>query len=214
MSLSGTYIYDANGRPKYYASLLADNNNLVDAMLKGGKIEYYKCDNTDEKACLSPQKKELTLAQDKGLEVRIRQTLEALYISIANDTGLTDNQKSFLEYTDTPVLAVFIGSVRSNRYPNFSAYARVISVELLTRYLRNMLTVVTTSLNHTQVDSKDIALIMSDIDRARDFTNGLSDKAKRVILTQEQLTQAYKESDSQAMSKINKQLLQNLSFGG
>ncbi|MFS1487939.1 hypothetical protein BCU41_025930 [Vibrio lentus] len=43
-----------------------------------------------------------------------------------------------------------------------------------------MLTVVTTSLNHTQVDSKDIALIMSDIDRARDFTNGLSDKAKRV----------------------------------
>ncbi|MFS1886543.1 conjugal transfer protein TraH [Vibrio sp. 10N.261.54.E10] len=214
MSLSGTYIYDANGRPKYYASLLADNNNLVDAMLKGGKIEYYKCDNTDEKACLSPQKKELTLAQDKGLEVRIRQTLEALYISVANDTGLTDNQKSFLEYTDTPVLAVFIGSVRSNRYPNFSAYARVISVELLTRYLRNMLTVVTTSLNHTQVDSKDIALIMSDIDRARDFTNGLSDKAKRVILTQEQLTQAYKESDSQAMSKINKQLLQNLSFGG
>jgi conjugative transfer pilus assembly protein TraH len=77
-----------------------------------------------------------------------------------------------------------------------------------------MLTVVTTSLNHTQVDSKDIALIMSDIDRARDFTNGLSDKAKRVILTQEQLTQAYKESDSEAMSKINKQLLQNLSFGG
>ncbi|MFS1982282.1 hypothetical protein BCU36_025395 [Vibrio lentus] len=53
---------------------------------------------------------------------------------------------------------------------------------------------------------------MSDIDRARDFTNGLSDKAKRVILTQEQLTQAYKESDSQAMSKINKQLLQNLSL--
>ncbi|MFS1963319.1 hypothetical protein BCU31_025335 [Vibrio lentus] len=122
--------------------------------------------------------------------------------------------KKAFEYTDTPVLAVFIGSVRSNRYPNFSAYARVISVELLTRYLRNMLTVVTTSLNHTQVDSKDIALIMSDIDRARDFTNGLSDKAKRVILTQEQLTQAYKESDSQAMSKINKQLLQNLSFGG
>ncbi|MFS1909548.1 hypothetical protein BCU30_026100 [Vibrio lentus] len=76
---------------------------------------------------MSPQKKELTLAQDKGLEVRIRTTLEALYISVANEHGLTDNQKSFLEYTDTPVLAVFIGSVRSNRYPNFSAYARVIS---------------------------------------------------------------------------------------
>lgn len=214
MSLSGTYIYDASGVPAYYASLLTDNNNLVDAMLRGGKIEYYKCDNTGKKACLKPTKKELTLAKDKALEVRIRKTLEALYMSVANDTGLTDAQKSFLEYTETPVLAVFISSVRSNSYPNFSAYARVIAIELLARYLRNMLTVVTTSLNHTQVDSKDIALIMTDIDRARSFTNGLADKAKRVILTQEQLNQAYKDNDSDAMSKVNKQLLQNLSFGG
>ncbi|MFS1904467.1 conjugal transfer protein TraH (plasmid) [Vibrio lentus] len=214
MSMSGTYIYDASGVPAYYASLLTDNNNLVDAMLKGGKIEYYKCDDTDKKACLKPTKKELTLAKDKALEIRIRKTLEALYVSVANDTGLTDAQKSFLEYTETPVLAVFISSVRSNSYPNFSAYARVIAIELLARYLRNMLTVVTTSLNYTKVDSKDIAIIMTDIDRARSFTNGLADKAKRVILTQEQLNQAYKDNDSDAMSKVNKQLLQNLSFGG
>lgn len=214
MSMSGTYIYDASGVPAYYASLLTDNNNLVDALLKGGEYEYYKCDDTDEKACLAPIKKKLTLAKDKALEVRIHKTLETLYMSVANDTGLTDAQKSFLEYTETPVLAVFISSVRSNNYPNFSAYARVIAIELLTRYLRNMLTVVTTSLNHTKVDSKDIAIIMTDIDRARSFTNGLADKAKRVILTQEQLNQAYKDNDSDAMSKVNKQLLQNLSFGG
>ncbi|KAB0478839.1 conjugal transfer protein TraH [Vibrio chagasii] len=214
MSMSGTYIYDAAGVPAYYASLLTDNNNLVDAMLKGGKIEYYKCDNTGKKACLAPRKKELTLANDKALEIRIRKTLETLYMSVANDTGLTDAQKSFLEYTETPVLAVFISSVRNNSYPNFSAYARVIAIELLARYLRNMLTVVTTSLTHTKVDSKDIAIIMTDIDRARTFTNGLADKAKRVILTQEQLNQAYKDNDSDAMSKVNKQLLQNLSFGG
>ena len=53
-----------------------------------------------------------------------------------------------------------------------------------------------------------------DVDRARRFTDGLADKAKRLILTQEQLTQAYKETDRDAMSKVNKQLLQNLSFGG
>lgn len=214
MSLSGTYVYDANGKPKYYASLLADNNNLVQALLKGGQVEYYKCDNQGPKACLSPKKKELTLAQDKGLESRIRKTLEALYMSVANDTKLTNSQKSFLEYTETPVLAVFVSSVRGNQYPNFAAYSRIIAIELLTRYLNNMLTVVSTSLNQTQVDSQDIDLIMSDVDRARRFTDGLADKAKRLILTQEQLTQAYKETDRDAMSKVNKQLLQNLSFGG
>ncbi|QFT13618.1 conjugal transfer protein TraH [Vibrio sp. THAF190c] len=214
MSLSGTYIYDANGIPKYYSSLLADNNNLVEALLKGGKVEYYKCDDQAPKACLSPSKKDLTLAQDKGLESRIRKTLEELYVSVANDTKLTTKQKSFLEYTETPVLAVFVGAVRSNQYPNFSAYSRIIAVELLTHYLNNMLTVVSTSLNQTQVDSQDIELIMTDIDRARRFIDGLSDKAKRLILTQEQLNQAYKETDQDAMSKVNKQLLQNLSFGG
>ncbi|MFS1982283.1 hypothetical protein BCU36_025400 [Vibrio lentus] len=57
--------------------------------------------------------------------MRIRTTLEALYISVANDTGLTDNQKSFLEYTDTPVLAVFIGSVQKQPLPElFGVRAR------------------------------------------------------------------------------------------
>ena len=159
-------------------------------------------------------KKNSRLAQDKGLESRIRKTLEALYMSVASDTKLTDSQKSFLEYTETPVLAVFVGAVRGNQYPNFAAYSRIIAIELLTRYLNNMLTVVTTSLNQTQVDSKDIDLIMTDVDRARRFTDGLTEKAKRLILTQEQLNQAYKETDQGSMSKVNKQLLQNLSFGG
>lgn len=213
MSLSGTYIYDSNGKPRYYASLLTDNNNVVNTLLDGGDINYYKCDNTNIKMCLNPNTSNMTLPSNKGLENRIRSTLEALYQAIANDTALTNEQKSFLEYTSTPIQTVFTNAARANKLPNFAAYARVISVELLNRYLLNMLNIVQSSLMNTQVDHKDIALITNDIDRAKRYTDGLAEKATKQILEQEQLIQAYKSNDNANYSKLNQKLLQNLSFG-
>ncbi|MGR5096895.1 MULTISPECIES: conjugal transfer protein TraH [Vibrio] len=213
MSLSGTYIYDANGKPRYFASLLADNNNLVNALLEGGDIQYYKCDNTDIKACLNPSTANMTLPSNKGLESHIRTTLEALYQALANDNALTTDQKSFLEYTNTPIQAIFSSAASANQLPNFAAYARVISVELLNRYLINMLNIVQTSLMNTQVDHKDIILITNDIDRAKRYTDGLAEKATKLILAQEQLIQAYKSNDNANYSVLNKKLQKNLSFG-
>lgn len=213
MSLSGTYIYDASGQPRYYASLLADNNNLVQALLEGGEVSYYRCDNTDRKHCLNPSQATLTLASSKGPQERIRTLLEQLYTAIANDSALTSIQKSFLEYTETPIQAIFISATRANRYPNFAAYSRLISIELLNRYLANMLNVVQTSLANTQVNHKDIALITRDIDRAKRFTDGLADKATKQLLEQEQLIQAHKSNDQKAWQKLSEQLQQNLTFG-
>ncbi|MBN3495496.1 conjugal transfer protein TraH [Vibrio neptunius] len=213
MSLSGTYIYDAQGQPRYYASLLADNNNLIQALLEGGEISYYRCDNTDRKQCLNLTKSRFTLASSKGLQARIRTLLEQLYTAIANDTELTQSQKSFLEYTETPIQAILISATRANQYPNFAAYSRLISIELLNRYLTSMLNIVQTSLANTQVPHQDIALITRDIDRAKRFTDGLTDKATRLVLEQQQLIQAHKSNDHQAWQNINQQLQQNLTFG-
>ncbi|CAH1538230.1 Conjugal transfer protein TraH [Vibrio jasicida] len=213
MSLSGTYIYDATGKPRYYASLLADNNNLIQSLLDGGRISYYKCDNTNIKQCLKLTERTLTLSSDKGLQSRIRQTLEQLYTALVNDRALTDQQKSFLEYTETPLLAVFTSAARDNRLPNFAAYSRVVSIELLNRYLKDMLNLVQTSLGNTQVDPRDVLLITRDIDRAKQFTDGLAEKAVNEILVLEQLVQAHKSNDTALYRELNNRLQQNLTFG-
>lgn len=202
MSLSGTYIYDDQGRPTYYASLLADNNNLVQALLEGGEIDYYRCDDTDAKQCLNLTKSKIHFPQDKGLQNRIRTTLEEIYQALVNDdrNGLSDAQKSFLEYTETPILTIFTSAAKANRYPNFAAYSRMISIELLNRYLVGMLNVVQASIANTQIDRKDIALITTDIDRAKKSTDGLADKAIRLVLEQEQLIRAHKSNDSDFMN--------------
>lgn len=214
MSLSGTYIYDSNGRPSYHASLLTDNNNLVQALLEGGKIDHYKCDDTDAKKCLNLTKTTVTLAEQKGLQSRIRQTLEQIYTALINDQQLNNSQKAFLEYTETPILSIFRSAAQANRYPNFSAYSRMISIELLNRYLKNMLSIVQESMVNTQIDQQDISLITTDIDRAKRFTDGLADKAIKLILEQEQLIQAHKSNDKDYMRLLSDKMQQNLNFGG
>lgn len=213
MSLSGTYIYDSDGKPHYYASLLTDNNNLVNALLTGGQIAYYQCDDTGIKACVHPKRATLTLAKSKGLQSRIRTTLSQLYRAINDDRALTTREKSFLEYIETPVLAIFYSAARANRYPNLAAYSRVIAIELLNRYLASMLNLVQTSLANTQISAPDIALITQDIERARRFMDGLTDTATQQILQQEQLIQAHKSNDQAAWQKLNDKLKKNLTFG-
>ncbi|WP_210468584.1 conjugal transfer protein TraH [Vibrio crassostreae] len=213
MSLSGTYIYDSQGRPNYHASLLTDNNNLVQALLEGGDIDYYKCDDTDSKKCLAPTKTTLTLTKAKGLQSRIRTLLEQLYSALLNEQALTNAQQAFLEYTETPVLTIFRSAARANRYPNFAAYSRMISIELLNRYLKGMLNVVQESMVNTQIDQKDISLITMDIDRAKKYTDGLSDKAIQLILEQEQLIQAHKSNDADYLNLLNDKMQQNITFG-
>ncbi len=69
MSISGTYIYDANGKPKYYSSLLAHNNNLIQSLLMGGKANSYACDVKAADQCLGPTHKEITISQAKSCSI-------------------------------------------------------------------------------------------------------------------------------------------------
>lgn len=89
----------------------------------------------------------------------------------------------------------------------------MISIELLNRYLVGMLNVVQTSISNTQIDQKDIALITTDIDRAKKSTDGLAAKAIRLVLEQEELIQAHKSNDKDFMNTFSEKLQQNLNFG-
>ncbi|MGR4006893.1 conjugal transfer protein TraH, partial [Vibrio harveyi] len=116
--LSGTYVYDANGNPRYYPSLLTDNNNLVNVLLEGGKADIYQCKSTSPKACISISKRNnLSISQANGIQSQIRKQLDSILFSIGSDQKLTDKQKSFLELTQTPILKFFIDDLSANQTP-------------------------------------------------------------------------------------------------
>lgn len=213
MSLSGTYLYDSQSKPRYYPSLLTDNNNVVNALLEGGDVDVYRCDDRDKKACLSPTITTVTLSPNNALKENIITLIDALYLALANDTRLSASQESFLEYTTIPILGLLRDAIAENVTPPISDYAEVIAVDLLSRYLSNMLNVTEYSLSNTQVDSKDIALITKDIAKARTFTQGLATEAQARILANTQWLAVQKQKRQVFMSAIDEKTQQHLNFG-
>ncbi|PUZ78591.1 conjugal transfer protein TraH, partial [Vibrio vulnificus] len=203
MSLSGTYVYDANGNPRYYPSLLTDNNNLVNVLLEGGKADIYQCRNTDPKACITITKpNNLSISQANGIQSQISKQLESILRHIATDQKLTDKQKSFLELTQTPVLKFFMDDLSANQTPDINSYSRMIAVELLNQYLTNMLSIASQSLANTNNSVEDIALITRDIDNAKRFTTGLADKAIETLNQRNQLIESQRKTAQRSQKDI------------
>ena len=203
MSLSGTYVYDANGNPRYYPSLLTDNNNLVNVLLEGGKADIYQCKSTGPKACISISKRNnLSISQANGIQSQIRKQLDSILRSIGTDQKLTDKQKSFLELTQTPILKFFIDDLSANQTPDTSSYSRMIAVELLNQYLTNMLSIASQSLANTNNSQDDITLITRDIDNAKRFTAGLADKAIEALNNRNQLIDSQRKTAQQSQKDI------------
>ncbi|MCW8348941.1 conjugal transfer protein TraH [Vibrio sp. ZSDZ65] len=204
MSLSGTYVYDKDGNPRYYPSLLTDNNNLVNVLLEGGKSDVYQCRKTAPDACITITKRNnLSITQANGIQNQIRKQLDSILQKIATDQRLTRQQEGFLELIQTPVLKFFIDDLSAKQPPDTSNYSRMIAVELLNQYLVSMLNVASQSLANTNNSQDDIALITRDIDNAKRFTAGLADKAIEALNKRNQLIDLQRKTALQSTNEIS-----------
>ena len=61
MSLSGTIIYDQNGKGAVHHPL-SGNRNLIKALLNGNSAKIYVCD--ENKRCLNPEVRDITISKD------------------------------------------------------------------------------------------------------------------------------------------------------
>jgi len=216
MTLSGTYVYDAQGKPTYYPSLLDGNNNLMEALLNGGTISGYDCDDTAPKACLRLSQKNTTIASDSAMQQKIMTMLTNLNQSLLNDTALTATQTSFLEYTDIPMLSFLKTYIQGDGVAGntlLENYARVISLNLLNQYLNNMLSVTLYSLSNTQTDKADMVLINDDIAKAKHFLVALEEKAIRALVIQEEMIANAKERKAKMDEAISTKTRDNFYFG-
>ena len=213
MSISGTYIYDATGKSRRYGSLLADNNNLINSLLEGGKAETYKCDNTAAEQCISPTQGDITISSTKGLQYRVEKMLISIAEKMQNDVALTNNDKALLEYTTLPVMVFLRTELEAGLAPETKAYAKIISVQFVTIYLQNMLSIVKTSITATNNDPKDIDRIEKDILYANRFLDGLTQKAQTEAIAAHQLIMQSQKIRTQITGAMSAKAKSNLSFG-
>ncbi|GLT20483.1 conjugal transfer protein TraH [Vibrio zhanjiangensis] len=177
MSLSGTFIYDQDGNPSFSPSLLKDDNNMIDALLNGGEIDRYTCNDTSPDACLVLVKRKHTIAAGSAFQIRLQKELDGLWQNVLNDQPLTNKQKGFIELMQTPILKFLFDSASTGQRPNTPAYANMLAIEMLNRYLNQTLGVVEHSLSASKSHPDNIEAIKTDIARAKQFMHGLTTKA-------------------------------------
>ena len=214
MSISGTYIYDQTGNARSYGSLLTDNNNLINSLLEGGKADSYICTNKAADKCLAPTKKSITISSNHGLKYRVDVTLRGIATKIQNDVKLTEKDKSLLEYSTLPVMTFIRTELEAGLNPQTNTYAKIVSVELITRYLQNMLSIVKTSITATNNDPNDIDRIEKDIINANHYLDGLSLKAQQEATTIHKLIMQNKQLKQQISGSMSTKARSNVNFKG
>jgi conjugative transfer pilus assembly protein TraH len=212
LSLTGTVIYDAQGTPSYIPAMLVGNDTAINALLTGGDLEVYRCENTE--TCLSMSLSAISLSESQAFNAKVRHTVDTLYAHLQSDQPITESEKSFVELSDIPILAMLIDDAHLNLQPESHLYAQNIAADLLHAYLNNMLMIVNQSMtNLASVNPTDVNRTLEGINRARDYLQTLRDRHKTKLNAYLALTERLKRKRKLLGQSASDATLSNLTFG-
>lgn len=192
MTLSGTIIVKKSHADKTqgYTTLLprAYHQNLIHALLYGGKTEIYQCDTKEQ--CLSPTLSNIHIDEKSALQNTVRKMLENIAEHIRLDTSLKTEEISLLNSTAIPIykiLTVQIAYTQGTPFLDFNKYADVIAMELVNQYLTETLNLILQASNHLQMGDEIVKQykeqIHDAINQLQKWRNQVSQKMDNVSET-------------------------------
>lgn len=138
MSVSGTVIFDSNGKMSVLQSLITNDKAVLNAMMNGGTANVYVCDNSSK--CTAPTINKLTISESSSLISMTRKTLEEIQDKAITDTALTDAEKKFINSTSIPILTWIIDqSSLSVTRSLFDQLADYIACDIYLQYMDGIL---------------------------------------------------------------------------
>ncbi len=212
MNLTGTVIYDGDGTPSYIPSMIVGNDTAIDVMLKGGSLDLYRCTSTD--SCLSMKHGTIALSESQAFNARVRKTIDALYANLRSDLPITEAEKSFVELSDIPILAMLIDDAHLKIPPESHLYAQSIASNILHAYLNSMLMMVNQSIaNISAVNPTDVKRTIDAISDARNYLQTIREKHQSKLNEHLALTERLKRKRDLLSQSASDSTLANLSFG-
>ena len=181
MSLSGTIIFDAKGKPTFLTPM-ADNRGLIKTLLNGGDTELYICDESNK--CLNPEIQTFHLAAEKGLRSQVGDFIQILIDKVKTDFPLTEKEKGFLNATHVPILKFITVGLSTNQLfaiQQLDTLQDVISEDLLKQYLLENLNVIRASLKRSDYADGVIEKLMTQVQRAILAVNALDSQQSQKL---------------------------------
>jgi conjugative transfer pilus assembly protein TraH len=176
MSLSGTVIISkVNNRddaPVNYNPLPGlmdkEQNNLIHALLVGGVVNIYKCDQLEENACLHPKKSTITIDAGKGFGTRIKALLDDMVNNVIVDKPLTPEEIGLLQATSLPVykmLNVQVAYSKDKDTLDIAGYADIIATDIIFQYLQESLRIIRQNVAASQYPEALLKKLQPNIDK-------------------------------------------------
>lgn len=153
MSLSGSIIIRTKGNGSSAINLdsLANNKNLLEAILYGKEAEIYRCDEFTQ--CLDPKKQKIVISADASLKNKVEKLLASMTQKIISDDPLNAEEIGLLQSTRIPIYKVLAVQVAYQKDPNIlniENYSEVIAADILFQYLQENIDLVRRSANVLQ----------------------------------------------------------------
>jgi conjugative transfer pilus assembly protein TraH len=148
-----------------------DREDVLTGLLMGGTTPIYRCDSDE---CLNPALKTTTIPEKQALLRKVRETLDDLVKAIYQDTEITTEQKDFLNATRLPVYKMLnvMTAYRQDAAPlNIHEYTELIALDILYKYVLEVIDIVQDSLSQlksVQVDNAKIEPFIEQLHRARE----------------------------------------------
>ena len=113
---------------------------LLDGTQTGNSVKVLACDTSDQ--CLNPVETPLTIQTRDGLRSRVLGMIQSMNTKIHTDTALSASEQQLLNMTSIPLYKIL--AVQAMAHQNFgdgevSALAEIVSVNLLSAMIENML---------------------------------------------------------------------------
>ncbi len=210
LSLSGTIVFDDNGGMTTYPSLIT-NQNFIRALLYGGQIPSYIC-NDDHCLSLSSSSTQ-TIAPQNGLVFQVETLLQNIYNNIIHDQPLTDEEKGIIDLTQSPVFSI-ISSDAEQRIGLQGSHvlAESVATQLLAQYLNNSLNIVRTSLAGQQTGQANEKSLYENLQRAQQFVTQFNEENRErfnQVLATNELVQNMQSKALNNLTPLLKQAYQD-----
>lgn len=206
MSISGSVILKKQNKKHVteYLMSLAKNDDIIGALVSGGRAYVYQCDQVGSDQCLNPSQVEINIPEESSILYKVRHYIQGLSKKVVMDDKIDESEKSFVNSTYFPILkiiAVETAFKEGNSPISADEIAEIVAYDLVLRYLTRVIDL--TAQAATQLQSVQLTG-----EPFREFSDGINQTRKLIYQKRYGLFQQLNTTLAviQRTSQIEKQL--------
>lgn len=215
MSLSGSIIItrDRNGNHFQRLPSLANNRNLISALLRGGNVSMYSCDESIK--CLNPQLKDESINPSAGLASKVGELILQMAANIKNNQEQSPEIQGLLASTQYPIMkmvSVQMAYMKDSSLIDVTRYSEAIAIDMLFRYLNDNLETIKRLAGVMQYPDAMMKAFQSDLTAVRNDLSKMESTAHQRMSIAMQMIQETQTIEQMLAGELSSELNQSLEW--